>query len=87
MDILPAQKVIEQYNDGDENGWEIELAYLWKVRRPQLLNLMDSVLAEGFREPIDLGCDGRVWDGHHRIAVALALGISLPVHYPRVAFG
>lgn len=76
---MSPENVIEHYKDGDEIGWPYELMWLWTEHRKQLLALMDSVLKDGFQEPIILGNDGRVWDGHHRLAVALALGMRLPV--------
>lgn len=46
----------------------------------RLDELATSIQAEGIREPVLLGNDGRVWDGHHRIVVAMRLGIeSVPV--------
>lgn len=76
---ISAQNVIEHYKTGDEIRWADELEFLWTKRRAHLLKLMDSVLEGGFREPITLGNDGRVWDGHHRLAVALALDVPIPV--------
>jgi ParB-like chromosome segregation protein Spo0J len=35
-----------------------------------------SIEKTGIREPILLGNDGRVWDGHHRITAAHQLGIE-----------
>lgn len=75
----PPDNVIEHYKDGDEVGWSTELEWLWTDDRERMLALMDLVLKEGFQEPILLGNDGRLWDGHHRIAVALALQIPVPV--------
>lgn len=47
-----------------------------------MLALIYSIRAEGIREPILLGSDGRVWDGHHRIVAATLLGIhEVPVMF------
>lgn len=81
---ISVQNLIEHYHDGDEIGWAAELEFLWTEHRQQLLELMDSVLAEGFREPVLIGNDRRIWDGHHRIAVALALNIKIPVEHTSV---
>src|SRR5690606_22968569 len=44
--------------------------------------LLTRIREEGIREPILLGTDGRVWDGHHRITVAMHLGLeSVPVEF------
>lgn len=34
------------------------------------LAMWDSIAEDGIREPVLLGDDGRVWDGHHRIVIA-----------------
>ena len=73
-----AGEIVRLYRDGDERGWPAELSALWTDHREDMLVLMDSVLEKGFLEPILLGSDGRVWDGHHRIAVGLALGLLIP---------
>lgn len=74
-----ADFVMSAVTPGDPHTWATELRGLWTEHRDQLLALMDRVLAEGFLEPIVLGHDGRLWDGHHRLAVAKALGILVPV--------
>lgn len=74
-----ADSVMAAVTPGDRTTWPSELRWLWTEHRDQLLALMDRVLAEGFLEPIVLGFDGRLWDGHHRLAVAKALGILVPV--------
>lgn len=44
--------------------------------------LLTRIREEGIREPILLGTDGRVWDGHHRIVIAMHLGMdSVPVEF------
>ena len=78
-ELMTAQQVMDKVKDGDELGWPAQLRDLWTNHRCCLLSLLDSVVAVGFREPIQLGSDGRLWDGHHRVAVALTLGIMLPV--------
>jgi hypothetical protein len=41
-----------------------------------------DVMANGVREPVLLGIDGRVWDGHHRIVAAIRLGLrDVPVRH------
>lgn len=76
---MTAQEVMDTAVSGDANPWRVELECLWMHDRFTVLNVLDSVVAEGFRTPILIGPDGRLWDGHHRLAVALALGISVPV--------
>lgn len=38
--------------------------------------LSGEIIENGITEPIILGHDGRVWDGHHRIAICTLLGIE-----------
>lgn len=78
-ELMTAEQLMAEVKDGDEIGWPDELRWLWTEHREQLLALMDNVLAEGFLSPVQIGNDGRLWDGHHRVAVAQALGIMLPV--------
>jgi len=64
------------FRDGDEHGWDQEFAYL-ATRWDEMGPLVASIRSEGIREPILLGTDGRVWDGHHRIYAAHLLGIEV----------
>lgn len=48
------------------------------LHRPLMSKLRKSIAVEGIREPVLLGNDGRVWDGHHRIVIAGMLGIPIP---------
>jgi hypothetical protein len=70
--------IVAVVKDGDELGWPNELAHLWTHLREQVLVVMASVLERGFQAPILIGTDGRLWDGHKRVAVALALGVDVP---------
>lgn len=79
VEIMTAELLMEEVQDGDQHGWSTELRSLWTNDREKLLELMDQVLAEGFLVPVQIGPDGRLCDGHHRVAVAAALGIMLPV--------
>jgi hypothetical protein len=81
VQTLAAAVVMIIVKDGDEIGWAEEFQWLWTVHRTEMLELMDSVLCDGFREPILVGNDGRLWDGHHRLAVALALHLPFPVEF------
>lgn len=50
--------------------WEEEFAELFNRDTYDILALWKSVKENGILEPILLGDDGRVWDGHHRLTVA-----------------
>ena len=63
-----------------EWSWQDEYENL--IDRPVTQRLLAEVREDGIREPILLGTDGRVWDGHHRITVAMHLGLdSVPVEF------
>jgi hypothetical protein len=66
----------EAWTWADESLWlltnqtEYQLGVIRRAHLEQSVDWLD-VFA-----PICLGADGRVWDGHHRICAALALGIK-----------
>lgn len=62
--------------------WSWQDEYRKLIDRPVTQQLLAGVRECGIKEPILLGTDGRVWDGHHRITVAMHLGIdSVPVEF------
>ncbi|AEF57247.1 hypothetical protein [Mycobacterium phage MS810] len=72
--------LIETFEDGEGHGWHEELQWLWFDDRERTMQLLDEVGEVGrIREPVEIGHDRRVWNGHHRIAVALALSLPVPV--------
>ena len=73
--------VVREYLPGDPHGWVDEFAWLLENDGPHLADLLRDVKAYGFVEPVLLGDDRRVWDGHHRILVALLLDAPLPVRH------
>jgi hypothetical protein len=80
---MPLADVLRDYQDGDEHGWDTEFQWLRENDAERLRLLTDSIRREGIKQPIVLGPDGRVWDGHHRLCVAGTLGItSVPVITP-----
>lgn len=83
---LPLEVVLDCWQDGDVRGWAEEFAWLESNHGDALDLLTDSIRADGIREPIVLGSDGRVWDGHHRLYVATRLALrTVPVVFPTVA--
>lgn len=65
-----------------EWSWQEEYDDLMSRDATKMAALIDSIRAEGIREPILLGDDGRVWDGHHRICAAMHIGLdSVPVEW------
>lgn len=63
---------------GNEWTWQQEHDDVWfhpgMARHTDVL--ATSIQENGIREPVVLGTDGRVWDGHHRIVIAMRLGIE-----------
>jgi len=83
---MPLADVLRLYQDGDEHGWDTEFEYLRTEHRDAIRRLTASVQRHGIRQPILLGTDGRVWDGHHRLCVADALGLArVPVERYRAS--
>lgn len=54
-------------------NWADEFAQLWHLETGYMVKLTVDVRDRGILRPIRLGYDGRLWDGHHRLAVACAL--------------
>ncbi|QNJ56909.1 ParB-like nuclease domain protein [Mycobacterium phage Reindeer] len=87
--------IVTHIQCGDESTWEEELHYVWVTDRPHTLSLMDRIIADGeIKEPIwidrnypdavrETGKEWRVYNGHHRTAIGLALQIPVPVHFSR----
>lgn len=79
---MTPQEIMSRWSTGDGWSWEAEMADLdeWG----EMDSIMDDIQVNGIREPVLLGNDGRVWDGHHRIIAAHRLGID-SVPYEQVA--
>jgi hypothetical protein len=81
-DTMPLADLLRDYTPGDGHSWDDEMQWLKENHNGRLALLTLNILAHGIREPILLGNDGRVWDGHHRIYVAHQLKIQeVPVEY------
>lgn len=84
---VPLSAILAVYRDGDERGWVNEFNLLEETHGPKLDMLKTSIQEDGIREPIVLGPDGRVWDGHHRLCAAESLGIEkVPVVFAGEGF-
>lgn len=73
--FLPLGAITGGWADGDEIGWFNEFSYLAENDGEHLAELEADIRANGVRDPLLLGNDGRVWDGHHRILVAYRVGL------------
>jgi hypothetical protein len=76
-ELRDLETLLSDFRDGDEVGWDAEFDFLEAEHRERLDELEALVRAEGMRDPILLGDDGRVRDGHHRLAVARRLGLQV----------
>ena len=81
---LPLSAVIARWRPGsDDWTWLDEFEDLRKnpERNAATAAIRNRVTTEGIGfaddyAPVLLGNDGRVWDGHHRICVAVEMGIA-----------
>ncbi|WP_043736013.1 ParB N-terminal domain-containing protein [Nocardia asiatica] len=68
-----------------EHSWQCELRWLWETHSDRMAELMQKVLRQGVRIPVLIGRhpqsgEERMWDGHHRVGIAVALALeTLPV--------
>ncbi|MGW5519049.1 hypothetical protein [Nocardia africana] len=84
MPRWPTQRVLDLVEPGDGGSWEDELAWLWSKHAERMTALIESVIENGICEHIQIGIttdyEFRMWDGHHRVAAAVALGLpEIPV--------
>lgn len=60
--------------------WEEEFADLDARDGELMAGLERDIRANGIRKPVTIGSDGRLWDGHHRVRVAVRIGLTeIPV--------
>jgi hypothetical protein len=84
VEYLNLRGILQVFRDGDELGWTKSLTWLWENHTDHLVKLILDISKNGMREPIVLGWDERIWDGHHRIAAALALNLEyVPMAHPK----
>lgn len=76
-DYRSIETILAEWQDGNEIGWDAEFEWLETHHADRITKLRDDIERNGILEPILLGTDGRVWDGHHRLCVASALGIHM----------
>ena len=83
--VLAPSVVVAKWAVGscDWSWWE-ECADLLGREQERVWGLVADVRVNGVREPVLLGDDGRVWDGHHRLVAALLAGLGeVPVVHAR----
>lgn len=62
--------ILENFTTGDERTWDEEVADI------DLSGTRASFAEHGIVNPVTLGTDGRVLDGHHRLLVAREEGVA-----------
>lgn len=83
MKRLELEYVLSAWGPGSGNWpWAAEFGDLLTRDGGALASLLADVAVHGIREPLLLGDDRRVWDGHHRLLVARLLGLTaIPVQH------
>lgn len=75
-EVEPLKDFLLRINPGSQGPdwtWYDEAYYLWATDRLPIERLMDSIQKEGQKEPVLVGDDGRLWDGHHRVVALMRL--------------
>jgi hypothetical protein len=79
MQELSLDTILANWKPGsfdDPWTWGQEHEWLWCHQKKKMKDLTKSISTHGIKTPIILGDDGRVWDGHHRICIAIDLKIE-----------
>lgn len=74
--LWPLQRILAEVRCGSQDWtWDDEWADLDQRHPEKLAVLEQSIKTEGITTPLLIGSDGRLWDGHHRLRIAVRLGI------------
>ena len=80
---IQTQVLLSSFKDGDQHGWDTEFTWLWTYQTQMMADLVSSIARDGIEEPVLLSFEEmRVWDGHHRIAAAVALHLPTIPYIP-----
>ena len=86
--VWPLARVLAEVRCGSQDWtWDEEWADLDRrhAETGYLDKLTEDIRANGITMPVLIGTDGRLWDGHHRLRIAVRLGIGyVPVEVPAV---
>jgi hypothetical protein len=75
-DSLPLRTFLASVRPGSQDPpwtWHDESRDLWTREPDPMLALVADIKANGQLEPVMVGDDGRLWDGHHRVAALMDL--------------
>jgi hypothetical protein len=86
VQVWPLARILAEVQCGSQDWtWDEEWADLDHYRAKELADLETQIKANGITEPVLIGSDGRLWNGHHRLRLAVRLGIGyVPVRVPAV---
>lgn len=79
IQVWPLKRVLAEVRCGSEDWtWEEEWADLDRRHADTgyLTKLEEVIRENGITMPVLVGSDGRLWDGHHRLRLAVRLGIG-----------
>lgn len=79
IQVWPLTRVLTEVRCGSQDwAWDEEWADLDKrhAETGYLDRLEQQIRANGITMPVLIGSDGRLWDGHHRLRIAVRLGIG-----------
>ncbi|MYS44090.1 ParB N-terminal domain-containing protein [Streptomyces sp. SID5998] len=79
VEVWPLARVLAEVRCGSEDwSWDEEWADLDQrhAATGYLTWLEQQIRENGITMPVLIGSDGRLWDGHHRLRVAVRLGIG-----------
>ena len=77
--VWPIKRILAEVRCGSKDWpWEDEWADLARrhAETGYLDRLAEQIAENGITMPVLIGSDGRLWDGHHRLCVAVRLGIG-----------
>ena len=75
--VWPLARILAEVQCGSGDWpWEDEWADLDTRDADRLEQLEQDIRDRGITTPVLIGSDGRLWDGHHRLRVAVRLGIG-----------
>lgn len=87
LQVWPLARVLAEVRCGSADWtWDEEWADLDRrhAETGYLTTLERQISENGITMPVLIGTDGRLWDGHHRLRIAVRLGIPyVPVEIPQ----
>ncbi|MER6534345.1 hypothetical protein ABT215_11140 [Streptomyces sp900105755] len=77
IQVWPLQRILTEVRCGSQDWtWDEEWADLDEYHAARLAWLETEIRANGITSPVLIGSDGRLWDGHHRLRIAVRADIG-----------